>query len=289
MFGSSRASRSLSRNVGSAVQGCWRQLYALYGDDPQGWPEFTNLRDGIRNASRDMAEGLVMRTNAVGVHQVLEGRVLRALLSLPQQAAAASQPVPAFARENDEDRGADIHRIRAAFRQHAAFETLAASSQLCTVGGEAHWLVEGIEGLRPGAPGVDSNRLTAEHANACDRGRHSRRDSVAPAGPYRPAAAGAGQASLPGEDAEELAAHSVLQSYFPDARFIFLWRDPRENVSSIMEAWRSGRWRTYPKLEGFDGPWSMLLPPPGWRAMNGRPLAEIARVAMGTNQCPYRR
>ncbi len=31
------------------------------------------------------------------------------------------------------------------------FETLAASSQLCTVGGEAHWLVEGIEGLRPGA------------------------------------------------------------------------------------------------------------------------------------------
>src|SRR5688572_15247592 len=71
----------------------WRQLYALYGDDPQGWPEFTNLRDGIRNASRDLSEGLVMRTNGVGVHQVLEGRVLRAMLSLPQQ--IASTPAPA--------------------------------------------------------------------------------------------------------------------------------------------------------------------------------------------------
>ena len=27
---------------------------------------------------------------------------------------------------------------------------------------------------------------------------------------------------------------------FPDARFIFLWRDPRENIASIMQAWRPG-------------------------------------------------
>jgi len=31
------------------------------------------------------------------------------------------------------------------------------------LGGEAHWLIEDLEALRPGAPGVDSNRLTAEH------------------------------------------------------------------------------------------------------------------------------
>src|SRR5882757_2864001 len=42
------------------------------------------------------------------------------------------------------------------------FETLARSESLCSVGGEAHWLVENHKDLRPGEPGVDSNRLTAD-------------------------------------------------------------------------------------------------------------------------------
>jgi hypothetical protein len=62
---------------------------------------------------------------------------------------------------------------------------------------------------------------------------------------------------------------------YGDALFVFLWRDPRENLSSIMEAWKARRWVTYPRLEGWDGPWSMLLPP-GWRDLKGRPLPEIA-------------
>jgi hypothetical protein len=66
-----------------------------------------------------------------------------------------------------------------------------------------------------------------------------------------------------------------FQRLFPDARFIFLWRDPRENISSIIEAWRSGRWVTYPDLPGWDGPWSLLLPPQ-WQLQRGRPLPEIA-------------
>jgi hypothetical protein len=62
---------------------------------------------------------------------------------------------------------------------------------------------------------------------------------------------------------------------FPDAQFLFLWRDPRENLSSIIEAWRAGGWVTYRELEGWDGPWSMILPP-GYRALRGRPLEEVA-------------
>jgi len=62
---------------------------------------------------------------------------------------------------------------------------------------------------------------------------------------------------------------------FPDALFIFLWRDPHENLSSIMEAWRSGNWKTYNGLEGFDEPWSLLLPP-GWAQLRGKSLHEIA-------------
>jgi hypothetical protein len=155
------------------------------------------------------------------------------------------------------------------------FETLAASSQLCSLGGEAHWLVEGIEALRPGAPGIDSNRLSAEHATD-DIARDIREQVLSRLQDH------AGQ-PLPEPGARRFLEKTPKNSLripffnriFPDAQFVFLWRDPRENISSIMEAWRSGQWRTYPKLEGFEGPWSMLLPP-GWRAMNGRPLAEIA-------------
>lgn len=253
----------------------WRQLYALYGEEPPGWLEFVRLRDNIRNASRQLSEGLMMRTNRVAAHQVLEGRVLRAMLSLPEQASTAVAPVqPARARS------ARIERpvfIVAAPRSGSTllFETLAASSQLCTVGGEAHWLVEGNESLRPGAPHVDSNRLTAEHA------------SLAIANDIREQIASrlqdhAGQAlSEPGarrfleKTPKNALRIPFFNHIFPDAQFVFLWREPHENISSIMEAWRSGQWRTYPKLEGFEGPWSMLLPP-GWRAMNGRPLEEIA-------------
>jgi hypothetical protein len=66
-----------------------------------------------------------------------------------------------------------------------------------------------------------------------------------------------------------------FERLFPDAQFIYLWRDPRENVSSIMDAWRAGGWVTYPSLEGWDGPWSMALPP-GWQSLRGRPLEEVA-------------
>lgn len=253
----------------------WRQLYALYGDEPQGWPEFIRLRDNIRNASRELSEGLMMRTNRVAAHQVLEGRVLRAMLSLPEQTSVAPAPV-----QQTRARAPKIERpvfIVAAPRSGSTllFETLASSSQLCTVGGEAHWLVEGIESLRPGAPTVDSNRLTAEHASAAIA-NDIREQILARLKDHT------GQAlSEPGERRflEKTPKNSLripfFNQIFPDAQFVFLWRDPRENISSIMEAWRSGQWQTYPKLEGFDGPWSLLLPP-GWRDMNGRPLAEIA-------------
>jgi len=52
-------------------------------------------------------------------------------------------------------------------------------------------------------------------------------------------------------------------------------RDPRENISSIIEGWKAGRWITYPRLPEWDGPWSFLLPP-GWQALRGRPLEEVA-------------
>ena len=71
-----------------------------------------------------------------------------------------------------------------------------------------------------------------------------------------------------------------------DSMFAFLYRDPRQTISSMIEAWMSGGFRTYPTLPGWKGhPWSMLLVP-GWRKLQGLPLPEIVahqwRITMET-------
>ena len=73
-----------------------------------------------------------------------------------------------------------------------------------------------------------------------------------------------------------------LARVFPEARFIYLYRDPRQVLSSMIEAWASGRFRTYPQLPGWTGPaWSLLLVP-GWRELIGRPLHEIVAAQWRT-------
>jgi hypothetical protein len=66
-----------------------------------------------------------------------------------------------------------------------------------------------------------------------------------------------------------------FKAIWPDAQFVYLYRDVRETLYSMMEAWRSGSFRTYPALPGWQGPpWSLLLVP-DWRRLNGLPLPEI--------------
>jgi hypothetical protein len=249
----------------------WRQLYLLHGPDELGWSEFALLRDKLRNISQSLDLGLMMRSNRVAARVVLEGRVLRPMLT-----SAAAQ-----------NKAGDARSLPARFRRPVfivaaprsgstlLFETLSASSRLATVGGEAHWLVESVDELRVGAPGVDSNRLSADHYSIelarsmhdmlAQRLRDSSGRAVTPIEGHR----------LLEKTPKNALRIPLFNRVFPDAQFIFLWRDPRENLSSIMEAWRSGQWQTYRELDGFEGPWSMLLPP-GWRAMSGRPLEEIA-------------
>lgn len=158
------------------------------------------------------------------------------------------------------------------------FETLAQSPDVWTIGAESHHIIESLPALNPNAGKVADNRLDARHARprvvTMLRRRFARflRDRD-------------GREFFHHRDRERLRfvektpknalRQPFLESVFPGARYIFLFRDVRANLSSMMEAWRSGRWVTYPRLRGWDGPpWSLLLPP-GWQAMNGRPLEEI--------------
>ena len=258
----------------------WRQFYMLHGEEQSGWKDFARLRDAVRAASLQLSDGLVLKTNGVAAHQVLEGRVLRVCLngdatdvarsSLPRRAVSASSVAGRASLEQP-------LFIVAAPRSGSTllFETLAASEHLATLGGEAHWLIETIAELCPGAPGVDSNRLLASQATpyiieriqsqilerCVDReGKRPRDDRIL---------------RLLEKTPKNALRIPFLDRVFPEAKFVFLWREPRGNISSIMDAWRAGKWRTYPRLEGFELPWSLLLPP-GWETMRGRPVEEVA-------------
>jgi hypothetical protein len=248
----------------------WRQVYSLFGERPDARAQFEQLRDTVRGASRDLGNGLMMRTNRVAAHPVLEGRVLRAVL--PQRTEAAKPAVRSTPR---------IERpvfIIAAPRSGSTllFETLAESHAICTLGGEAHGAIEGAQPqLRPGAPGVDSNRLDRTQATPEVVSR-LHQEFAAQRRPA-PGATGADPAALRFLEKTPKNALRIpfLDAAFPDAQFIFLWREPDANLASIIEAWKAGRWVTYRGLDEREEPWS-LLQPPEWRKMRGAPLADIA-------------
>lgn len=153
------------------------------------------------------------------------------------------------------------------------FQTLAQAPGVVTIGGESHALVETIAGLHPVQRGWTSNRLDAADATPGVVAELRRRFEV----------------SLRDRDGrppsrairmiEKTPKNSLRVPFFgaafADAEFLFLYRDVRQTLSSMIEAWSSGRFRTYPRLPDWPGlPWSLLLVP-GWRALAGRPLAEI--------------
>ena len=260
----------------------WRQLYLLHGENPAAKGQYESVLQNLREATKPISHGLLMHTNHSPAQAVLESRLLQHVLRFDDETTVA---------------GARQGNVRYAVRSAAVplpkrpliivaaprsgstllFETLAVSPQLCTVGGEAHWLVEQFPALRPGAPGIDSNRLgsdkaTPEIAAQIAESLWSRMVDVSRRAVNATAARGLRWLEKTPKNSLRI---PFFERLFPDAQFIYLWRDPRDNVSSIMDAWRAGGWVTYPSLEGWDGSWSMALPP-GWQSLRGRPLEEVA-------------
>jgi hypothetical protein len=157
------------------------------------------------------------------------------------------------------------------------FETLAKAEALWTIGDESHRLIEGLPQLSVGPAGVDSNRLTETDADPITAQQIQVR--FAERLINRDGVARWGRVTGPIRMLEKTPKNSLripfFRAVFPDALFVYLYRDPRENLSSIMEAWKAGGWITYPHLPGWDGPWSLLLPP-GYRELRGKSLAQIA-------------
>jgi hypothetical protein len=171
------------------------------------------------------------------------------------------------------------------------FETLALNREFWSVGDEAHKHFESVPSLRPNKDN-QSNRLTADLATrdvidtvlnslAADlvnsEGRLLRDLSIA----SRPAEV----RFLEKTPKNALRIPFILKA-FPDARFIFLFRDARQNISSLLDSWRSQQYVTYERLPGWTSPerWSHLLVP-GWQKHIDSSLAEtVAQQWQVTNQ-----
>ncbi len=153
------------------------------------------------------------------------------------------------------------------------FQTLSLSPSLCTIGGESHGVIEGIRRLHPAATGWQSNRLSAADAERAIVEELSRR-FLATLRDRDGAPAAAGLRMLEKTPKNSLRV-PFFAAAFPEASFLFLHRAARSTLSSMIEAWMSGRFRTYRQLPGWPGvPWSLLLVP-GWRELAGKPLPEI--------------
>jgi hypothetical protein len=160
------------------------------------------------------------------------------------------------------------------------FETLAQAPELYTVGGESHALIENIEIFAPYTRGWHSNRLTEEDATPGGVEQLARAfyDNLRDRDGRRPA----GDARMLEKTPKNALRVPFFDAAWPEATFIYLYRDVRETLSSMLEAWRCGGFRTYPRLPGWTGqPWSLLLVP-GWPQLNGRPLPEVVAKQWAT-------
>ncbi len=80
---------------------------------------------------------------------------------------------------------------------------------------------------------------------------------------------------------------AFIEALWPDARYVFLQRDGRDNVNSLINAWRTPRYRTYRlpephSIPGVDPAWWKFVLYPGWRADASGPLEVVCAKQWAT-------
>jgi len=265
----------------------WRGLWARYGDQDSGHPFYRQALKLLQRQMQDMLGQMLLPNGADPAEVVLKVIVDLGLSASGEHAQAAMSgkqtqtALPAVATlATSTPRLRRPVLIAAAPRSGSTllFEALAGSADLVHIGGESHGLIERIPGLHPAARDYHSNALSASDA---DRQRiKALRDAFLSAiqarySPQQMAQLGPDLQLLEKTPKNALRLNFLLQA-FPAAHIVYLLREPRENIASIIDAWQSGRFVTYPDLPDWQGlPWSLLLIP-GWRDL---PADDVAMIA----------
>ena len=249
----------------------WQALWARFGAEPAHHAHYALLLQDTLKVAGSLGAGIRLPSNSTPVTQVVQRFLPAMFAGLPEW--MKTMPRPRFERPVF---------IVSAPRSGSTllFETLQRHPDLWTLGDESHAEIENIPGLAPRERGFESNVLSAADAS------HEIRASLLANFALQlrdysgqrwlsNTASNPQRLRLLEKTPKNALRIPFLDALFPDAQYLFIYRDAAENLGSMLDAWQSGRFVTYADLPDWDGlPWSLLLPP-GWRQLSGRGLADV--------------
>ena len=279
------AASALDRSL-VAFRRSWKALFTHFGTAPEGVSSYLTLLSEAESVIAPFDQRLHndMRINEAIRHLVLIPALSAAMRGGTAQPAgsSASPATPGAPATNRRVVGEPVTLDRPVFVVSSPrsgstmlFEALCRAKEAVSIGSESHQLIESVPGLSPAAHDWESNRLTADDAKPETVQQLSesfvRRLRDRDGNPITPGST----VRMVEKTPKNALRIPFLAAAYPDAKFVYLWRDPRETVSSMLDAWRSGQFVTYPELPEWTGDrWSLLLTP-GWRELNGSPLPEV--------------
>ncbi len=148
------------------------------------------------------------------------------------------------------------------------YSILRSSSRLAHWPGEAHEVWEAD--FHPALTGWHSNALGRDDARGPEAER-IKREFLLVAGTRK---------HLIDKTPRNALRVSFIDELFPDARFVFLTRDGRENINSLINAWRTKVYRTYllpehHSIPGVQPEWWKFTLYPGWLQDTEGPLEVV--------------
>lgn len=161
------------------------------------------------------------------------------------------------------------------------FETLSRFQEFWSIGKESHDLMEGIPELHPASHNYESNRLDETIATPEIIQTLQKRFVAQLRNPDHAFYLNleADQRPNPVRLLEKTPKNALripfLKAVFPEAHFIYLYRKPAPNISSMLEGWRLRRFVSYRNLPHWPyQEWNFLLIPQ-WQQLSHCSLAEI--------------
>ncbi len=267
----------------------WHALWARHGAEAAGRPAYRALLASTAQACQQLGvEQLVLR-NGIGLWPALQAQVLDVAVAeedgLRRGGARKSEAPPTGAPTvaTPKPRSPPT-RLRQPLFVVAApcsgaglvARTLAQAPGLYAAGEEARRAIDGIQRLAAPQRADFSHRLLAGDAVEDTVRRVRERLARGLRGhDGRPVPAAGGTVRLLRADARDALRVPFLAQAFPDARFVFVHREPHDALGSLLRAWEEGRMQDAGVLPGWEGPAWTLARPPGWQALSGLPLETV--------------